>query len=80
MTATPDNFLKSMMNSDRAHREVKVNISDVQESGLLKKHLRVDTVEEGQKAIHTMLESGIPTYSRPRRCGKRPAMPVATPW
>ena len=59
MTATPENFKKAMASSDRILPDVKVKISDVQESGLLKKRLRVDLAENKQKAVHTLLEAGV---------------------
>lgn len=59
MTATPENFVKAMVASDRIRPEVKVDIGAVQASGLLKKRVRVDLAEDNLKAVHTLLESGV---------------------
>jgi type III restriction enzyme len=58
MTATPENFKKAMVASDRRTPEHKVGVQEVQDEGLLKARVRVEFAEENQKAHHTLLESG----------------------
>lgn len=58
MTATPENFKKAMVASDRLTPEHKVDVQEVQDEGLLKARVRVEFAEENQKAHHTLLESG----------------------
>lgn len=58
MTATPDNFKKAMVASDRLTPEHRVTVKEVQDEGLLKRRVQVEFSEENQKAHHTLLESG----------------------
>ncbi|WP_182254527.1 DEAD/DEAH box helicase [Microbacterium esteraromaticum] len=58
MTATPDNFKKALVASDRLTPEHRVTVQEVQDEGLLKRRVQVEFSEENQKAHHTLLESG----------------------
>ena len=58
MSATPQKFKDAMVASDRRTPEEKVDVTDVQEEGLLKPRVRVEFADENQKAHHTLLESG----------------------
>lgn len=70
MTATPQNFKDAMVTSGRRTPEEKVDVTVVQDEGLLKPRVCVEFAEENQRAHHTLLEAGTEDLYRSQRWWK----------